>query len=214
MGPAIQVWLDGTGTRSPQTLHADTSKAKAVLPVGCEPGSLLVVVRDDVMRIGSRPWRVSLKDPSAAVIVGDTALVTECGAGRVTSLNIETGETRGSFGEGILKQPLGIAVGPREEIVVVAWSSMMVYVFDGLGRPIRTLGGPEMMARPCCVCVDALGRVYVTDAFAKAIVVLDMSNNQLAKISVAGQPYGVAVTRTGKVLVSCSDTEERLTLLG
>ena len=119
-GPAWRVWPDGS--QPPQQLPPATANATAVLPVA--DGYLVVSHWENrVERTGSIAWkRTDLKYPCAAVVVGDTALVTEqCGgAGQVVRLALGSGATVGTVGKGILKIPRGIAVGPTTGEIVVA----------------------------------------------------------------------------------------------
>ena len=128
-GPAWRVWPDGS--QPPQQLPPATANATAVLPVA---DGYLVVSYDEgrVERTGSIAWkRTDLQGPWAAVVVGDTALVTEnCGgAGQVVRLALGSGATVGTVGKGILENPSGIAVGPTTgEIVVADWGPNLVHV--------------------------------------------------------------------------------------
>ena len=85
-GPAWRVWPDGS--QPPQQLPPATANATAVLPVA--DGYLVVSCNEDrVERTGSTAWkRTDLKNPYAAVVVGDTALVTEHSVGQVVRLEI------------------------------------------------------------------------------------------------------------------------------
>ena len=84
-------------------------------------------------RTGSIAWkRTGLSGPWAAVVVGDTALVTECSAGQVVVLGLGNGATGSTFGKGTLKNPTGIAVGPSGgEIVVADCETKLVHVRGG-----------------------------------------------------------------------------------
>ena len=132
-GPAWRVWPDGS--QPPQQLPPATANATAVLPVG--DGWLVVSCNQNwVERTGSVAWqRTDLSDPWAAVVVGDTALVTEAGAGQVVRLALGSGATVGTFGKGTLQHPYGIAVGPTGEIVVADEGTKLVHVRcgDGMG---------------------------------------------------------------------------------
>ena len=125
-GPAWRVWPDGS--LPPQQLPPATANATAVLPVA---DGYFVVSCDEgrVERTGSTAWkRTGLKNPYAAVVVGDTALVTESGGGQVVRLALGSSATVGTVGTGILKYPLGIAVGPTGEIVVADRGTKLVHV--------------------------------------------------------------------------------------
>jgi YVTN family beta-propeller protein len=205
--PAMQVWPDGT--RPSQQLPPATAYATAVLAIdGDVAGGLIVVSWNEnrVERTGRTAWkRTDMKSPWAAVVAGDAVLVTESGAARVARLDMGSGATRGTFGEGTLKDPGGIAVGAGGEIVVADWSTKQVHVFDGQGRPLRSLGQGRLQ-NPCGVCVDGCGRVYVADYNARAVVVLDgASGAVLATIAVGGNPHDVAVTHRGQIVASVSN---------
>jgi hypothetical protein len=204
--PAMQVWPDGT--RQPQQLPSATANASAVLAINGDVASgLIVVSRDEnrVERTGRTAWkRLGLKQPWAAVVVGDAVLVTENGAARVTMLDMGSGVTRATFGEETLKGPRGIAVGPSGEIVVAddPYGTRLVHVFDGQGRPLRSLGHKQLQ-RPWGVCVDGHGRVYVADLDGRAVVVLDCDSGAvLSRIAVDGDVHGVVATRCGQLVVS------------
>jgi YVTN family beta-propeller protein len=202
--PAMQVWPDGT--RPSQQLPPATAYATAVLAIdGDVAGGLIVVACNEnrVERTGRTAWkRTDMKQPCAAVVAGDAVLVTEFGAARVARLDMGSGVTRSTFGEGTLKSPGGIAVGAAGEIVVADSGTKQVHVFDGQGRPLRSLGQGRLQY-PHGVCVDGRGRVYVADYNARAVVVLDgASGAVLATIAVGGRALGVAVTRRGQIVAS------------
>jgi DNA-binding beta-propeller fold protein YncE len=202
--PAMQVWPDGT--RPSQQLPPATARAMAVLAIdGDVAGGLIVVSCGEsrVERTGRTAWkRTDMKRPRAAVVAGDAVLVTESGAARVARLDMGSGATRGTFGEGTLKNPFGIAVGAGGEIVVADYGTKQVHVSDGQGRPLRSLGQGRLQS-PLGVCVDGRGRVYVADYDAGAVVVLDgASGAVLGTIAVEYGVRGVAVTRRGQILAS------------
>jgi DNA-binding beta-propeller fold protein YncE len=207
--PAMQVWPDGT--RPAQQLPPATANATAVLAIDGDVAGGLIVVSFNENRVehtGRTAWkrtawkRKDMKQPYAAVVAGDAVLVTEVGAGRVARLDMGSGATRGTFGEGTLKNPLGIAVGAGGEIVVADSTTQQVHVFDGQGQPLRSLGQGRLQW-PCGVCVDGRGRVHVADFGARAVVVFDgASGAELATIAVGGNACGVAVTRRGQIVAS------------
>jgi DNA-binding beta-propeller fold protein YncE len=202
--PAMQVWPDGT--RPPQSLPAAATNATAVLAIDSDvAGGLIVVSVNEkrVERTGQTAWkRTDLKDPWAAVVAGDAVLVTENGAARVARLDMGSGVTRSTFGEGTLKYPYSIAVGAGGEIAVADPGTQLVHVFDGQGRPLRSLG-QGWLRGPCGVCVDSRGRVYVADGIARVVVVLDGASGEvLARIAVGGNVHGVAVTDRGQIVAS------------
>jgi YVTN family beta-propeller protein len=204
--PAMRVWPNGT--RPSQQLPPATMNATAVLLIdGDVAGGLIVVACDEnrVERTGRTAWkRTDMKSPWAAVVAGDVVLVTESVAARVARLDMVSGATRGTFGEGRLQNPAGIAVAANGEIVVAGgyYGTKQVHVFDEQGRSLRSLGQGRLQY-PRGVCVDGRGRVYVADYAARAVVVLDgASGTVLATIAVGGYALGVAVTRRGQIIAS------------
>jgi DNA-binding beta-propeller fold protein YncE len=205
--PAMQVWPDGK--RPSQQLPPATANATAVLAIdGDVAGGLIVVAYSEnrVERTGRTAWkRTDMKRPFAAVVAGDAVLVTERDTARVARLDMGSGATRGTFGEGTLKRPQGITVGAGGEIMVADGyeDTAVVHVFDGQGRPLRSLGQRRLRS-PYGLCVDGLGRVYVADGIACAVVALDgASGAVLATIPVVrGSACGVAVTRRGQIVAS------------
>jgi DNA-binding beta-propeller fold protein YncE len=214
--PAMQVWPDGT--RPSQQLPPATANATAVLAIDGDVAKGLIVVslnENRVERTGRTAWkRTDMKLPWAAVVAGDAVLVTELGAARVARLDMGSGATRGTFGEGTLKIPKGIAVGAGGEIVVADGyeDTEVVHVLDAQGRPLRSLGQGRLQ-HPLGVCVDGRGRVYVADFHACAVVVLDgASGAVLATIKVGGKAQGVAVTRRGQIVASVWKGESLLVI--
>jgi YVTN family beta-propeller protein len=201
--PAMRVWPDGT--QPSQQLSPATANATAVLAIdGDVAGGLIVVSYDEnrVERTGRTAWkRTDMKGSFAAVVAGDTLLVTERGVARVARLDMVSGVTRGKFGKRTLSHPTGIAVGAGE-IVVADCGTQQVHVFDGQGRALRSLG-QGWLQYPLGVCVDGRGRVYVADSHARAVVVLDWASGAvLATIAVGGGARGLAVTRRGQIVAS------------
>jgi hypothetical protein len=203
--PAKQVWPDGS--RPPQELPPATNNATTVLAIDGDVGNGLIVVSFNegrVERTGHTAWkRTDFLNSYAAVVVGDVVLVSSRDMRRVTSLDIVSGATRGTFGEDVLKSPHTMAVGPGGEIFVLddAFGTKLVHVFDGHGRLLRTIG-QGLLKLPFGMCVDNSGRVYVADHTAEAIVVLDgVSGAKVAFIIVKGAPNGVAVTHRGQIVV-------------
>jgi hypothetical protein len=204
--PAMQVWPDGTRQRLPSA----TADATAVLAIDADVDKGLIVVACGENRVertrdrtGQTVWkRTNLNSPYAAVVAGDVVLVTENGGARVTRLEMGSGMTCSTFGEGTLKRPTGIAVAANGEIVVADWSTKQVYVFDWEGRLLRSLGQGRLQ-NPHGVSVDGRGRVYVADYNSYAVVVLNgASGAVLATLNVKGNALGVAVTNGGQIVAS------------
>ena len=82
-GPAWQVWPDGS--RAPQQLPPATATATCVLPVDGDGYLVVSYQQNRVERTGIRAWkRTDLNSPWAAVVDGNTVLVTVTGGrGRV-----------------------------------------------------------------------------------------------------------------------------------
>ena len=67
---------------------------------------------------------------------------------------------------------------------------------------LRTIVAPTLSG-PHGLCIDGDGRLYVADHTGKAVVVLDAtSGTELARAAVPGYAYGVAVTRSGTIMVA------------
>lgn len=219
--PAWQLWPDGS--RPPQQLPPATQRATAVQKLG--DGYLVVSFHEHrVERTGSIAWkRTDLKNPWAAVVVdrGNTALVTDKGAGQVVRLALDSGQTIGVVGKGVLKGPRGIAVGPGGNVFVADYGTKLVHVFDHHGTALRTLGakiqatGLTLGLEPMGVSVDPRGRVYVAHAQGKTVVVLDgVSGAKLAAIDVVGGPRGVLVTAGGALVVTHDSPTRGISMWG
>lgn len=133
---ACQVWLDGS--QPPRALTGEKYKgATKVIPLTHDfaDGDLLVT-NSAVIRSGSTSWsRLDLTSPYAAVVLGDTVLVS-CkgfrGQSRVGAMVVElamhNGRTTGTLGNGVLLNPKGIAVGSDGAIFVADWDKSVVQV--------------------------------------------------------------------------------------
>jgi DNA-binding beta-propeller fold protein YncE len=212
--PAMQVWPDGT--RPSQQLPPATANATAVLAIdGDVAKGLIIVSWDDnrVERTGHTAWkRTGMKHPYAAVVAGDAVLVTESGAAWVARLDMGSGETRGTFGEGTLKNPKGIAVRAGGEIVVADCETKQVHVFDGQGNLLCSLGHGRLQ-HPLGVYVDSHGRVFIADYHAHAVFVLEgASGAVLSTIAVERYVQGVAVTCHGQIVASVSGGKSLLVI--
>jgi hypothetical protein len=216
---AQQITLDGSAPA--RLLPASTARSTHVLPVdGDERNGLIIVSCDEgrVERIGATAWRrMDLSQPYSAVVVGNLVLVTESGAGRVARLDLDTGEAHGTFGEGTLRKPTGIAALATGEIAVASQAAGAIHafgagfhhevpgaihVFDHEGKLLRTLSHGKRS--PSVLGVDGQNRLYVANS--NAIAVVDPADGtQLATISVGGNAQGVLVTRLGDIVVSVTN---------
>jgi hypothetical protein len=201
---AQQITLDGSAPA--RLLPASTARSTHVLPVdGDERNGLIIVSCDEgrVERIGATAWRrMDLSQPYSAVVVGNLVLVTESGAGRVARLDLDTGEAHGTFGEGTLLKPTGIAALATGEIAVASQGASAIHVFDHEGKLLRTLSHGKRS--PSVLGVDGQNRLYVANS--NAIAVVDPADGtQLATISVGGNAQSVLVTRLGDIVVSVTN---------
>jgi DNA-binding beta-propeller fold protein YncE len=153
-----------------------------------------------------------LQGPFAGVIFGNELLVTEAGAARVARLNLATGASLGTFGEGTLRSPLCFAVGPSGDVAVTCETSKQVHLFDKRLQPLRSIG-QGLLLNSYGVSIDGRGRVYVADGDSNIVVVFDGANGaKLATIAAQGRAQGVVVTHSGQIIVS--DTGRRLVVIG
>jgi DNA-binding beta-propeller fold protein YncE len=138
-------------------------------------------------------------------------LVADAGLGRVLRLGAE-GEPLGSFGDGALGRPTGLARDARTgEVYVVDTQAHDIKVFDDAGRLLRRIGGrgsaPGRFNGPTHLALAA-GRLYVADTLNARVQVLTPEGEPLQVIGRRGlyrgnltRPKGVTVDRDGNVYV-------------
>jgi len=138
-------------------------------------------------------------------------LVADADVGEVIRLG-PNGEPLGSFGEGILKRPTGIARDPQTgRIYVSDTHAHNIKVFDDNGKLREVIGqrgeGVGEFNFPTFLTF-AGNKLYVTDTLNSRIQVLDASGKYIFKFGRRGlnvgdlpRPKGVSVDRAGRVYV-------------
>lgn len=143
---------------------------------------------------------------------GDEVLVTDAELGEVFRFDRD-GQPLGSFGQGLLQRPTGIARDPATGLVFVADTGAHdIKVFDGAGRLVEAFGshgervgefnGPTHLA-------FAHGRLYVADTLNARIQVLDASTGGPERtfgergilVGNLVRPKGIAVDDEGHIYV-------------
>jgi sugar lactone lactonase YvrE len=106
-------------------------------------------------------------------------------------------------------QPLGVAWDPRGRLLVSDAVAGCVFVFAPDGA-IQGRIGAGLMSRPCGLAVDAdAGRIFVADAAAHEVVVLDLEGRLISRIGGRGLelgqfnfPTNVALDSAGRLYVA------------
>ncbi len=155
---------------------------------------------------------VRFVSPIGVALAGDgTVLVTDAELGAVFRLS-GAGEPLGSFGDGVLVRPTGIARDPLRGLVYVADTrGNDVKVFDDAGLLVDYVGrsgdSPGELNAPTYIAL-ANGRLYVTDTLNSRVQVFDLEGNVRQVLGSRGlyvgnlaRPKGVAVDDEGNVYV-------------
>jgi len=101
------------------------------------------------------------------------------------SVDLKTPEPENVFGEGILIEPHGIAIGPDDNIYVADTSGYQIVVFSPEGGFVRQFGmqgrapTPGVLNEPWDVTVGEDGTVYVADTWNARITVFDEEGEPL-----------------------------------
>lgn len=136
-----------------------------------------------VARAGEPPLR-----PGGLAVVGDTLWVSNTAAHRIEVFSLSGGEHQRSIGRrgngpGEFGFPLGIAVTPRGEVLVVDMLGCRVQVLDASGRWLRDLGGPGdqagRFAQPKDVAVGPDGVIFVSDSASQRVTAFDAGGGVL-----------------------------------
>ena len=138
-------------------------------------------------------------------------LVSDAGLQRVIRLR-EDGSVIGSFGEGVLQRPTGIAFdAATQRIFVVDTVAHDIKVFDSTGILTGRIGergtGPGTFNAPTHITI-AGARMYVTDTLNARLQVLELDGNPVNAIGRRGlyvgnftRPKGVTVDSDGNIYV-------------
>ncbi len=196
----------------PQTGYTDTTGRVYVTDVSRAAVYVFdeAAGRLDVWEMAGQNQR--FQTPLGITVVEDgRVLVADGDLARVILLD-DQGRPVGSFGEGVLQRPVGLAYDPAASRVFVAdRQAHDVKVFDMQGRLLETWGrlgvGPGEFNAPTYLTF-AHGRLYVTDTLNSRVQVLDASGRFLRSIGRRGlyvgdmpRPKGVAVDRDRNLYV-------------
>jgi len=136
--------------------------------------------------------------PSAAVARDGMIYVADAGTGTIVSFDLRR---RRIFRFGIrepgnLEKPAGIALDQGMRVYVADSKKRMVFVYDGYGLLLRTVGSPEDLDRPTGVAVTRDGeRIYVIDrsyneSDQHRVIVYDKAGKKLQIIGTRGKDEG------------------------
>lgn len=98
--------------------------------------------------------------------------------------------------EGVLTQPLGVAIDGQKRIYVADGAQNRVLVYDSLGLFLKAIGNAESFSRLCDVAVDESGeRVYMldrggVDSDKHRLLIYDANNKELAVVGTRGGQSG------------------------
>jgi len=146
-----------------------------------------------------------------AVTATGEVLVADAGLGRVIRLN-GNGDGRGSFGQGVLNRPTGLARDPETGTIFVAdTAEHNIKVFDNNGKLLRTLGGPGrgpgQFNSPTHLAFNE-GALYVSDTLNARVQIIDALGMPIGMIGERGlyvgnltRPKGIAVDSDNHIYV-------------
>ena len=140
-----------------------------------------------------------LKLPLHVVFVNDEdILVSDHGDNRICQYNTRTGLFIKEFGKGKLKNPFGLSMDDKEQIIVSDYYNNRIQVLAKNGGNIFTFGdiGPEKLLRPFS-CVSHKNRFFVSDSGHSCIKVFDQAGQFLYKFGSKGTENGQFVRPSG-----------------
>ena len=118
------------------------------------------------------------------------------------------------------EKPWDIAISPDNAIYISDWSRKRVYVYDGLnGKKIRSIKGcykrerkDEFLqfSRPAGICFDLGGRLMIADRGERCVWCINTEGDEFIKKigeDHLHNPYGVAVAKDGKIIVTESESD-------
>ena len=113
-------------------------------------------------------------------------------------------------GDQALSSPVSVALGPDDKLFLADSALGKVFVLDGHGALLRTIGGEGRLGRPAGIAYDsAADRLYVSDSAAHRIVVYTADGRFLGSFGRNGAapgefnfPTHLALTRSGLLVVT------------
>ena len=118
------------------------------------------------------------------------------------------------------QKPWDIAVSPDNTIYISDWSRRRVYVYDGQnGKKIRSIKGCyrrgkkdefQLFLRPAGITFDLGGRLMIADRGERCVWCINTEGDELIKKIGDGHiqhPYGIAVAKDGKIVVTESESD-------
>ena len=119
------------------------------------------------------------------------------------------------------EKPWDIAVSPNDNTIYISdWSRRRVYVYNGQnGKKIRSIKGcyrrgkkDEFVefSRPAGITFDLGGRLMIADRGERCVWCINTEGDELIKTIGDGHiqdPYGIAVAKDGKIVVSESESD-------
>ena len=119
------------------------------------------------------------------------------------------------------EKPWDIAVSPNDNTIYISdWSRRRVYLYNGLnGKKIRSIKGcyrrgkkDEFVefSRPAGIAFDLGGRLMIADRGERCVWCINTEGDELIKTIGDGHiqdPYGIAVAKDGKIVVTESESD-------
>jgi tripartite motif-containing protein 71 len=128
-----------------------------------------------------------------AVAPGGELLLCDVEDDHVVKLDIlyAYGRTLGGFGygQGSLRDPLGICVDQRERVYVADSENDRVVIYDLFGNYIKSLG-EAVLRRPAGVAAGEDGSVYVANTEKNSIAIFDSKGNLVLEYGTQGAGMG------------------------
>jgi len=153
---------------------------------------------------------------------GDKFYVCDAQAQKVWMIS-KDGKILGSFGkpggpdiDDGFGEPMGVAVGPKDEVYVSDRIGARVLVFSPTGKFLRRFSPQEdgFVWSPLSIAIDAAGNVYIADALKGTHRILKFDKNGKLLLAFGKQgsgkgefnfPNGVAVDKSGNIYVCDSN---------
>ena len=118
-------------------------------------------------------------------------------------------------GEGMLNNPLGVAVNDRNEIVVADQFNHRVQVFDSNGTFLRSFGHQGVNAgefkHPFGIAINKDRQIFVADSYNHKVQIFSWAGRHLSSFGGRGSlnsqlsfPWGLSLDSTGNVIVADS----------